>query len=162
MKRLKKIKEVTIKRPYIYSFIIVFLSYLTINVIVNKFYVVAPYVFSYNLKIVIPQIILNLIVATLVATNINMIYSKFKELNKIKKSSGLTFFGIFSGLLGGLCPGCFVGLFPLVLSFFGVTASLASLPLKGIELQVLSIILLTIAIILLTKENKTCKNQNWR
>lgn len=157
MKRLEKIKEVTIRKPYIFSFLIIILAYLIITIMINKFYVIAPYLKTYNLKIVVPHLILNLVVAILLAVNINLIYSRFKEVKEIRKSSGLTFFGAFSGMLGGLCPGCIVGLFPLFMSLFGITASLASLPFQGLELQALAIILLIIPIILITNEDKTCK-----
>jgi len=160
MKRLEIIKGITIKKPYIYSFFIILIVYLIITAIVNKFYIVAPYIKTYNLRIVIPHLILNLIVAILVAININLIYLKFKEAKRVEKSSTLTFFGVFSGMLGGLCPGCIAGLFPLITSFFGIGLSLASLPFKGLELQVLAIIILIIPIIFLTKQSKTCKT-NW-
>lgn len=147
----------TIRKPYIFSFLIIILAYLTITIIINKFYVIAPYLKTYNLKIVIPHLVLNLIVAILLAININLIYSKFKEAKKVEKRSGLTFLGAFSGMLGGLCPGCIAGLFPLFASLFGITASLASLPFQGLELQALAIILLIIPLIFLIKDDKTCK-----
>ena len=158
MKRLEIIKEITIKKPYIYSFFIILIAYLVITIIVNKFYIVAPYLKTYNLKIVIPYLTSNLIVAILVAININLIYFKFKEVKRVEKSSSLTFFGVFSGMLGGLCPGCIAGLFPLISSFFGISLSLASLPFKGLELQTIAITLLIISITLLTrKQLKICK-----
>ena len=64
--------------------------------------------------------------------------------------------GIFAGVLGGACPGCFVGLFPAVLGLFGVTASLSVLPFYGLEIQAASIVLLIVAIFFLTKET-VCK-----
>lgn len=159
-KRLNKIKQATIKKPYIYSFIIIILSYLFLNIIVNKIYVSASLLFTYNLKIIVPFVFLTILTALLVATNINLVYIKFRELRIVKgvnkSSSGLGFLGIFGGLLGGGCPSCFVGLFPAFLGVFGITASLSSLPFFGLEILIGSVILLTISIILLTRDN-TCK-----
>ena|SRR3990167_11387151 len=156
MTRVEKIKNATLKKPYIYSFILIFIIYLITNVIINKIYITAPLLFTYNLKIIIPYIILTLLTALLVATNVNLIYIKFKELKSVNKTSSLGFMGIFGGLLGGACPSCFVGLFPAFLGLFGVTASLSSLPFFGLEILIGSVILLTISIIFLTKDN-ICK-----
>ena len=57
------------------------------------------------------------------------------------------------GILGGACPSCFVGLFPAVIGLFGISASLSSLPLFGIEIQVVSAILLLLSLFFLTGNN---------
>ncbi|MBI2507623.1 hypothetical protein HYV89_01585 [Candidatus Woesearchaeota archaeon] len=154
--RFDKIKQATIKKPYLYSFIIIVLVYLSLNIIVNQVYVTLPLLFTYNLKIIIPFLFLTILTALLIATNINLIYIKFKELKDVNKAGSLSFFGIFGGLLGGACPSCFVGLFPALLGLFGVTASLSSLPFFGLEILVGSAALLLISIYLLTKDN-VCK-----
>lgn len=154
--KIEKIKSATLKKPYVYSFFIIFVAYIIINVVVNKVYITAPLLFTYNLKIIIPYIILTLFTALLVATNINLIYLKIKDLKNMKKAGGLSFLGIFGGLLGGACPSCFVGLFPALLGLFGITASLSSLPFFGLEILLGSVILLTISVMFLSKEN-TCE-----
>lgn len=153
--RKQKIKKV-FSGWYVYSFIGVFIIYLVINTIVNKVYVTAPTLLNNNLKIITPYILLILLIAALVATNINLLVLKFIELRRVNKESGLTFIGLFGGLLGGACPSCFVGLFPVFLGLFGVTASLSSLPFFGLEILFGSAILLILAIFLLTKDN-ICK-----
>ena len=158
-KRLGRIKEVIITRPYIYSIFLVFFGYLTLNVIVNQVYITAPTLLTNNLKIIIPYLIFTIFIAFLVALNVNLTIKKFKDLKQINKESGLTFIGIFGGVLGGACPSCFVGLFPAFLGVFGITASLSTLPFFGIEILVGSIIFLIIAVILLTKDN-VCKIRN--
>ncbi|MBI2498785.1 hypothetical protein HYV88_00925 [Candidatus Woesearchaeota archaeon] len=154
--RLGRIKEVTLTRPYVYYFILIFLVYLIINIIVNKVYITAPTLLTNNLKIIIPYLIFTIFIAFLVALNINLTVKKFKDLRKVKKESGLTFIGIFGGVLGGACPSCFVGLFPAFLGLFGITATLSSLPFFGIEILVGSVIFLVIGMVLLTRDN-VCK-----
>ena len=156
--RIEKIKQVIFTRPYIYSFIITFILYLIINFLVNDLSKTFPVLFNFNLNIVIPLLILNLLIAALIGINVNLIWLKFKEYRKINKEQGLTFFGSFIGLLGGACPGCFAGLFPAFLGLFGVTASLSILPFYGLELQVISAVILIISIIFLTNEY-ICKIQ---
>ncbi|MBI2004315.1 hypothetical protein HYS72_02510 [Candidatus Pacearchaeota archaeon] len=160
--RLKKTKNAIIKKPYVFYFIGVFLAYLAINVLINKTFVTLPTLFtSYKLSFAIPFIALSLITALLAAANVNLVIIKFKELKQMNKKGnagvgGMGALGIFGGILGGACPGCFVGLFPALLGLFGITASLSILPLYGLEIQMLSLVLLTISIFLLTREN-ICK-----
>ena len=156
MTKLTKLKDAVLNKPYIYYFIIIIIVYTAINIIINKIYITAPLLFTNNLNIIIPYLLLSLVIAILVPLNINLIIIKFKELRQINKGSGLTFFGVFGGVLGGACPSCFVGLFPAFLGLFGITASLSSLPFYGIEIQIASVIILTVSIYLLTGKN-VCK-----
>lgn len=154
--RFWKVKEATLKKPYIFSFIIIFIAYLVLNILVNQSYVTAPTLLNNNLNLIIPFIFFSVLVALLVAVNINLVSIKFKELKKINKTTEITAIGAFGGILGGACPSCFVGLFPAFAGLFGIAASLNDLPLYGLEIQIFSAILLVISIILLTREN-TCK-----
>ena len=153
---LWKIRESTLRKPYIFSFFIIFLAYMILNVFVNQTYITAPTLLNNNLNIIIPFIFFSVLVALLVAVNLNLVFIKFKELKKINKTTGITAIGAFGGILGGACPSCFVGLFPAFVGLFGIAASLSDLPLYGLEIQVFSAILLVISIILLTRDN-TCK-----
>jgi len=119
-------------------------------------YITAPLLFTYNLKIIIPFLFFSILVGLLVAMNLNLVILKFKELRQINKESGLTFLGIFGGLLGGACPSCFVGLFPAFIGLFGITASLSSLPFFGIEILIISAGFLLTSIFLFTRDN-VCK-----
>jgi hypothetical protein len=154
--RLWRINEATLKKPYIFSFFIIFLAYLFLNIFVNQTHVTVSTLFNNNLKIIIPFIFFSVLVALLVATSINLAVIKFKELKKVNKVSGITAIGAFGGVLGGACPSCFVGLFPAFIGIFGIAASLSDLPLYGLEIQIFSAILLVVSIILLTREN-ICK-----
>jgi len=150
--RIEKIKKVIFTKPYAYSFIIIFILYLIINFLVNDLSRTVPVLFNFNLNIVIPFLVFNILIAVLVGININLIWLKFKEYRKINKGQGLTFIGSFTGLLGGACPGCFVGLFPAFFGLFGVAASLSIFPFYGLELLIGSAIILIVSIILLTND----------
>ena len=123
---------------------------------INQLGITIPTLFNNNLKIIIPFVVFTFLIALLVGLVINLVIIKFKELKHVNKVSGLAAVGLFGGLLGGACPSCFVGLFPAFLGLFGVTASLSSLPLFGLEIQIGSILLLLISVYFLTK-NSVCE-----
>ena len=150
--RIKRIKKAITKKPYVFYFIGIFLLYIAINLIVNKLYVNLNVFTSLVLWFRIPFLLFNfLIIPFLVALTINLSILRFKEagFGKHTSASGL---GVFAGVLGGACPGCFVGLFPALLGLFGISASLSVLPLFGLEIQIFSAGFLIIAIHLLTKK----------
>ena len=150
-----KVKKAIFSKPYYIFFILFFFLFIILNVIINQVYVTKDVLFD-NLYFGIPFIFFNIIVAFLIALNFNLIIIKFKEYKEINLGgNSLAGFGIFSAFLGGACPGCFVGLFPAFLGLFGVTASLAILPLYGIELQAFSVLLLAISAYYL-KRNPAC------
>ena len=158
-RRIQRIKRATLEKPYIFYFIGIFLVYVAFNLIVNQLYVSLEVFTSLVLWLRIPFILFGfLLIPGLVALTINLSIIKFKEMRQIssKGGGGFTFLGMFGGVLGGACPGCFVGLFPAVLGLFGVTASLSVLPFYGLEIQAASVGFLTVAIILLTRDT-VCK-----
>ncbi|GIU68183.1 MAG: hypothetical protein KatS3mg001_033 [Candidatus Pacearchaeota archaeon] len=150
--RIERIKKAIFERPYVFSFIGIFIIYIAINLIINKLYV-NFYVFnSFVLWFRIPFLLFNfLIVPSLVALTINLSILRFKEAG-VGKHTGIIGLGAFGGILGGACPGCFVGLFPAFLGLFGLTATLSILPFYGLEIQAASTLLLLVAINLLTRD----------
>lgn len=155
--RLRKLKQVVATKPYAFLFILFALAYIAANIVLNKIYITKNVLF-YNLTFGIPYILFTLLVASLIAININLMIIKFKEmrtLSEMKKASGLTSVGILGGFVAGACPGCFVGIFPALMGIFGITATLSILPLYGLEIQALSALLLVGSIFLLTRD-PTC------
>lgn len=161
--RKQILKEVVLKKPYVYSFIGIFVAYFVFNAWVNNLFVTGLAIFTtYRISFVIPFVFFLIIVPGLVALNINLVTRKFKELKNMSKkgsagAGGVGMLGIFAGVLGGACPGCLVGLFPAVLGIFGVTgASLVILPFNGLEIQAASVVFLLTGSYYLTKP-VTCK-----
>jgi hypothetical protein len=162
--RIERIKTALLKKPYVFSFILIFLVYIFLNLWVNKLYQNIIVFTSYALWFRIHFILFNfLIIPTLVALTLNLAILRFKE-SLVVKEFGIFSLGAFGGILGGACPGCFAGLFPALLGLFGVTATLASLPFFGLEIQAASTMLLIVSIFLLTKDVvcKIPKNKNDR
>ena len=143
------------KKPYIYFVILIFLVYLSLNVILSGFYNAIPLILVYAktlnwFKLSI-SIFLTLIIGALIAFNSVLIYVKYKERRKCKKELTLSSAGAIGGLVTGVCPLCVTGLIPLILGFIGVSFSFASLPLQGIEIQILVVIILLASLINLSR-----------
>lgn len=153
----KKMRQAIFARPYFFYFLFFFFLYLFFNIWANKIYITYEVIF-YNPAFGIPLFLLMILVAGFVGLNINLLIMKFKDIKKISgKEGSITTLGIFLGIIGGACPGCIVGLFPVVLGIFGsAAAGLDILPFNGLELQAASLILLIIGAKLLSKPS-VCK-----
>lgn len=151
-RRIQRIKKAIIGKPYIFSFIFIFFLYVILNVFINQLNVSLSVLTGFAAWFLILFLFFNfLLIPFLVALTLNLTFLRFKE-SGFGRHTGATGLGIFSGFLGGACPGWFVGLFPAFLGIFGVTSSLSVLPLFGLEIQLLSGALLILAIFLLTKD----------
>ncbi len=147
--------KILLKKPYLYFVILIFLVYLGINILFSGFYNTIPLILVYSktvdwFKLGI-SIFLTLVIGALISFNSVLIYIKYKERRKCKKDITLSSAGAIGGLVTGVCPLCITGIIPLVLGFLGISFSFASLPFRGIEVQVLVAIVLTASLINLVK-----------
>lgn len=167
--QIERIKKAVLKKPFAIYFVFIFLFYIFLNILLNELDLTVPTIItSKNWLFVIPYLAFNfLIVPFLVALTINLSIMRFREIKlmnnakEVNKNSGKTNIlgglGIFGGILGGACPACIAGFLPAFLGIFGIAGfSLNALPLKGLEIQMLSTGLLIWAIALLSKE-PSCK-----
>ena len=102
------------------------------------------------------SVVLATVIAALIAMNSVLFYIEYKKRKEVKKAGFLSSLGILGGFSTGVCAACISGLLPLIFSFFGITFSWAFLPFQGMEIQVLTIGILSLSLYLLTKK-KTCK-----
>jgi len=154
--RLETIKHILKQRKYFLIFLITALVYFGAYYwIINYFLDGFLRLFTNYIKIyAIPAFALNVIVALLLGINISLLIYRLKEYTANKTSSTMSGFGIFAAALANGCPGCFAGLFPLILSIFGISATLSILPFNGLELQALSATLLGASIFFLAGTSK--------
>ena len=148
--------KILLKKPYVYFIILIFLVYLSLNVILSGFYNTIPLILVYAktvnwLKLGM-SLFLTLAIGSLISFNSVLIYIKYKERKKCKKELSLSSAGAIGGLITGVCPLCVTGLIPLILGLVGVSFSLASLPFQGIEVQVLVVIILLVSLINLSRK----------
>lgn len=144
-----------LKKPHIYFVILIFLVYLSLNVILSGFYNTIPLILVYAktvnwIKLSI-SIFLTLMTGILIAFNSVLIYVKYKERKKCKKELTLSSAGAIGGLVAGVCPLCVTGVVPLILGLVGISFSFASLPFQGIEIQVLVAAILIVSLVNLSK-----------
>ncbi|KKR15047.1 hypothetical protein J4233_02890 [Candidatus Pacearchaeota archaeon] len=147
--------KIILNKPYVYFVILIFLVYVSLNVILSGFYNTIPLILVYAktlnwFKLGI-SLFLTLLIGLLIAFNSVLIYAKYKERRKCKKKITLSSAGAIGGLITGVCPLCVTGLIPLILGLAGISFSLASLPFQGIEVQVLVVIILLVSLINLSK-----------
>ena len=140
--RWNVIKTVLASR-YLGLFLTIFVLYVVINFFINQFYETLPVFLTFRLSFVIPYIILSFLVGLLVSVNITLIVYKIRQVRSLNtEQTGATAVGVFGGMLGGACPGCFVGLLPSLAGVFGITLSLSSLPFLGYEIQIPTLLIL--------------------
>jgi hypothetical protein len=154
--RLDVIRTVLSNKFYLLLFVIFLVGYFSINMWINQFYEIVPFFLSYRLSFVIPYIALTLLIGIAIALNLTIITYKLKQIIGVKSEVGMTAFGALGGMLGGACPGCFVGLFPTIAGAFGVTVTLSSLPFLGFEIQIPTFLLVSGTLYVVAKP-LTCK-----
>lgn len=152
--RIQHIKSVLQDPKYLLLAVLLVLAYIGINMLVVS-YVHGSIVYFYTGMVAIytvPFTILTIVVSMLLGVNAALLAAKIRELHF--KTAGLGLSGVLFGGLAIGCPGCFFGLFPVVLSFFGITGTLAILPFSGLEFQVFAIGLLCLNSWMLTKDTE--------
>ncbi|MCH8067217.1 MAG: hypothetical protein IIC69_01410 [Nanoarchaeota archaeon] len=158
--RFSTIKSVLKQKKYFLIFLITTLIYLGIYYLIINYFLTSFSLFftTYVKSYAYPAFILNIIVAILMGVNISLLIYRMKEFATDKKSSMMSGVGIFAAALANGCPGCFAGLFPVILSIFGISATLSILPFNGLELQGLSAVLLGASIFFLAgKTQNVCE-----
>ena len=154
--RFNVIKSVLKQRKYFLIFLITAIIYFGAYYFIITYFLDSFSLFfkTYIKSYAYPAFILNILVALLLGVNISLLVYRLKEFVADKKSSTMSGIGIFAAALANGCPGCFAGLFPLILSIFGISATLSILPFNGLELQALSVGLLGTSIFFLSKKSK--------
>ena len=154
--KFNTIKSVLKQRKYFLIFLVTAIIYLSFYYFIITYFLDSFSLFfkTYVKSYAYPAFILNIVVALLLGVNVSLLIYRLKEFAADKKSSMASGFGIFAAALANGCPGCFAGLFPLMLSIFGVSATLSILPFNGLELQALSAALLGTSIFFLSGKSK--------
>src|SRR3989344_5072352 len=147
--RLKKIKDLLKQKSYFKIFLMTFIFYLILSgyliyYFFNGFYLFFNYSIKYYPWL---NILFTLILALLFG---------IKEVRKYNNESGTGIFTSVLSLFSAGCPVCSFTILSFLIPGISVTFSLAILPFKGLEIQLLGILLLIISIFILTKEN-VCK-----
>ena len=96
-----------------------------------------------------------ILVSVLFGISIAMIYYNYKCMKKINSATGSTGIGVIIATIATGCPTCGVA----VLGLFGMPLGLMIFPFYGLELKLISIILLFISLHFLSKsiESPKCK-----
>ena len=134
------------QQPYRYWLLGIFLIYLVIVVLVSGFYNTIPAIIvnaaTVNWFKLSLSLLFSLMIGALVAVNSVYLFILSKARRQCRSAKALTGVGATTGIITGICPLCVTGLIPLLFGFFGVSFSLGSLPFQGLEVQVMTILIL--------------------
>ncbi|MDD9952847.1 MAG: hypothetical protein OXR66_00760 [Candidatus Woesearchaeota archaeon] len=106
---------------------------------------------TYSYWHTLPFTILTLCISAAIGVTLVLFIEKLRELKA--QHASLSAAGIGFGVLAAGCPGCLFGIFPLFLGFFGITGTLAVLPLNGLEFQFLALLFLGVSIYMLAEKS---------
>ncbi len=161
---LKKIKQarsavfqVLSKRNYFIIFIVAsalffyVLYKLTLATIANQSFDI--FVMMLGVWYTFADIVLLMIISLLFGTFVSVFIYKINLARKVSKTGFLGSLGMTVGLFSAGCPTCGAVLFGLI----GMPLALMLLPFKGLELKVLSIILMFVSIYFLSSSLINCK-----
>jgi len=142
------------KKPYRYWFVGIFFTYLALLVVISQFYVTVQYL-PYYLNTINwvefgASILFSLTIAGLVALNAVYGYVRWQE-RRVAKEGALVCVGGVGGFAAGVCPACVTSVLPFIFGIFGVSFSWASLPLRGFEIQLITIAILAGSLYLLKR-----------
>jgi len=144
------------RKPYLYWVVGIFIVYMTATVLITGFYETAaqiPYYWeTLNWAKLLTSIGFATAIGILVAINSVLLYTTYTEQKNQRKAGVLTSIGLFGGLTTGICPLCIAGVLPSLFGLFGVTFSWAFLPFGGLEVQILTLGLLTASTVMLTRK----------
>ena len=96
------------------------------------------------------NILVTLILGFLLGINLALIVYRFKEIKKYNNESGAGLFSSAISLFGAGCPVCSFTILSLIIPGFSSVFSLAILPFKGLEIQLIAILALLLSIFYLT------------
>ncbi|MSR86193.1 hypothetical protein EXS74_02260 [Candidatus Woesearchaeota archaeon] len=150
------------KKPYVYWIGGIFTIYILLNIWLSQFYElilqIPFFLETINWRGLLISFVLAIIIGILLAINMAIILKEYKTKKSFLKKQGFfSSLGLLGGLSTGVCSACIAGFFPLMFSLFGITFSWAFLPFNGIEIQLLSIVLLSTSIFLITKKKQKCE-----
>ena len=126
-----------LKHPYIWWTLSIFVAYVLLNITLSDYSMTLMSMFHYwrstNPRLFL-SLLFTLVIAALIALSMVTAFLKYQE-RKALKGGTVACATSAVGLAIGMCPLCGASALPLLLSAVGITFTLASLPFKGMELQ---------------------------
>lgn len=143
------------QRPYFFWICAIALIYISLNMLLSKFYLTLWYVPYFldtmNWRDFLLSIGLTFFIGILVAINMMLSYLHYQE-NKHhfqqkncvhdRKATIFASIGAFLGLAIGVCSACTPLIFPLLLSVFDISLTWSALSINGLQVQLILIVLL--------------------
>ena len=157
--RINKIKFLIQQKTYFKIFLITFILYLILSILIINYFFLGFKLFFQKTSYAYFNLLFTLILAFLFGINLSLTIYRFKEIKKYNNESGTGIFTSILSLFSAGCPVCSFTIISLIIPGLTTSFSLAILPFKGLEIQVLGILLILLSIYFLTKDN-VCKINN--
>ena len=141
--QLQKTKKYIIQGTLFFSFFMIIYSLLDS---LNMSY--ANMILEYGVYLVVINIILNIVMSFLSALLMNMSTAMVELKGKEGKGSSFGFFSVLFGVFTYGCTSCVIAF----LASIGIAFSVIALPLAGLPYKLLSLVLIMIGLIWITKE----------
>jgi len=155
--RKDRIKRAIFIWPYYGVFVLTFVLFTFLNIYLNQSYYLLTHLFGLRLWFAVGFATFWILISFLVALNFSLAFMRFKDIGGFGfKEGGTGVIGAFVGVLGGGCAACFAGVFPLFMGLLGISVFLTSFPLSGLEIQILSSLILIISTWMLSS-NSICE-----
>lgn len=143
-----------LQKAHFWIIAVVALLYVSVTVVVSKFYVTVQYIPYFmdtmNWLQLLLSVALTLTIGILLGLNVVLLYLAYQEYNKQKcgatglgTTASVTSVGALGGVATGVCSACVASIFPALFGLFGVTLSWGVLPFQGLEVQIGIVALLT-------------------
>jgi hypothetical protein len=146
-------KDIKVKLFFIFSFI----SFFLITIFLNEQHIALPLMFKLELFNAISFLVVLFLNSALFGIVFALSYYKFSTHSFNSQGTVIGSIAGFIAFLGGACAACYAGVLPALLIILGISFSLTSMPLNGLEIMLFSSLLLLISIYFLSKPLDACK-----
>lgn len=141
--------------PALIWVVLIFIVYTLVNILTTGFHTTLYYALLYRAQVNWWELgfssFLALLIGTLVGLTSVAAYLRYRERKQCEEGTVLAGVGVMGGLATGFCPICTVSILGLLLSTAGIGFSFGSLPFQGVEVQLLTLVLLSVSLWLLER-----------
>jgi len=98
------------------------------------------------------SLVLTIIIIIMTGINISLLFYYVKKSARLRRSTGMSLLGVIVGILGVGCSSCGSVLLTSVIGLSATSSILGILPFKGLEINILAIVLLGVSIVMIAKK----------
>ncbi len=140
------------KKRYLLLFFISSISYLLLSLMLIRYFYVGFDQFFITGYMAYVTLLVTCIIAFLFGINMAFVVYTCSNLRKYANQAGIGVFSFVISLFIAGCPACSLTLLSLIIPYIGAAISLPLFKLKGLEIQLVGIMLLIISLFFISKD----------